>query len=124
MIPIKQYILIRCPALAASPNQDAYIAMASNRIVDGMGESMNEARALCAMHLFTTDGSGTGNTQNTGGRVKSMTEATLSVTFDTGDSGSTSIDKQFSEYASTHYGRDLIGLIKGSVFAPRTSMME
>jgi len=106
----RQIIEAICPELASSPSLDIFLGMAVELTDRGFfGKLANYAIAYRACHLFTISGgdSGGGSSALGMGKIASMSEGGLSVTFANDNSVSDG-----SGLDTTKFGKLLLGLMR------------
>lgn len=98
-----------CPELAKSNSADVFLQMArENTSRDFFGTQYQYAVAYRACHLFKVTAGAVGNDAVGVGKVASMTEGGLSVSYQDNSNGSVSD----GGLDTTKYGKMLLGLIK------------
>jgi len=100
------YITAQCPALAASPSLNIYIADATNRTSQPWyGVNYAKAVALRAMHEFTLDQ----RNLAPGGGITSMKEGGASISYE-----ALKGDQRDDDLTQTSYGKRLRALIRNA----------
>ena len=107
------YITAGCPALAASPSLNTYIADATNRTNSAFfGINAQKAIALRAMHEFTLDQRNLG----AGGAIGSLREGGAAIGYETAKGHQLDVDLD-----QTSFGKRLRALIRST--SPAASVM-
>jgi hypothetical protein len=102
------------PQYASDSNKASFIVLARDRTsLEFFGDNYEQAVALRAAHMMTLTNSrssgGTGSSES--GSVASKREGDLAISF---AQGAGEIGIKSSDLSQTHYGVQLMGLIKGS----------
>ena len=105
-----QIISIRYPTLAADPNVNSYISMATDRTAGCFyGAQTQLAIALRAAHMYLMD-TRTGSSQGVSGTINSIKEGDLSLSFGSAFDATGGMN----DLAQTAPGQELLGLMKST----------
>lgn len=117
-LSIKQIIELRGPEFASDTRIDDLITLAKTNTGTEFGDSYNQAVALRVLHWLSREKQGGGSSSNSGsasaGRILSEREGQLAVTYQQSN------NSQHEDLTSTRFGSELVDLMKGCLFLPRT----
>jgi hypothetical protein len=126
MMSITQIIELRAPQFASVPRLAGLITLATSLTNVTLFKDMaNYAIALRVMHWLTKEQIDGGNLTttsgiSTAGAITSESEGETSRSYATSSSSSSSGSGSFDDLKTTGFGKELIQLMRGRSFAPRT----
>lgn len=120
-----QIIAVRAPQFSGDPRLSDLINLAKLQTSSKLGDKYQLALALRVMHWLILEergggnpgsGGGTSSGSSTPGNLKSEKEGDLSRNYEL----TSILQRKWGDLTSTQYGLELVSLIKGHFFLPRT----